>query len=76
MYFILVFSVVIASLFDYIVYSARKSEPLAMVAYLVFSIFLHLLLAKLFRVEGDLFTVSHIALCFHLRLYRRSCRHE
>ena len=31
---------------------------------LVFSIFLHLMLAKLFRVEGDLFTVSHIALLF------------
>ncbi len=66
MYFILVFSVVIASLFDlHSLFSRESLNLLAMVGFiLVFSIFLHLLLAKLFRVEGDLFTVSHIALLF------------
>jgi len=66
MYFILVFSVVIASLFDiHSLFSRESLNLLAMVGFiLVFSIFLHLMLAKLFRVEGDLFTVSHIALLF------------
>lgn len=66
MYFILVFSVVIASLFDiHSLFSRESLNLLAMVGFvLVVSIFLHILLARIFRVEGDLFTVSHIALLF------------
>jgi len=66
MYFILVFSIVIASMFDIRTLFSRESlNLLVMVSFiLVFSILLHLLLARLFRVEGDLFTVSHIALLF------------
>ncbi|MDD3522829.1 MAG: DUF819 family protein, partial [Bacteroidales bacterium] len=66
MYFILVFSIVIASLFDVRTLFLRESmNTLAMVAFvLVVSVLLHLILARIFRVEGDLFTVSHIALLF------------
>jgi uncharacterized membrane protein len=66
MYFILVFSVVIASLFDiHTLFSRESLNLLVMVGFiLVFSILLHLLLARICRVEGDLFTVSHIALLF------------
>ncbi|MDD5282857.1 MAG: DUF819 family protein [Bacteroidales bacterium] len=66
MYFILVFSVVIASLFDiHSLFSRESLNLLAMVGFvLVVSIFLHILLARIFRVEGDLFTVSHIDLLF------------
>jgi uncharacterized membrane protein len=66
MYFILVFSIVIASMFDiHTLFSRESLNLLAMIAFiLVFSILLHLLLARIFRVEGDLFTVSHIALLF------------
>lgn len=66
MYFILVFSIVIASLFDVRTLFLRESmNTLALVAFiLVVSVLLHLILARVFRVEGDLFTVSHIALLF------------
>ncbi len=66
MYFILVFSIVIASLFDIRTLFMRESlNVLALVSFiLVVSVLLHLLMARIFRVEGDLFTVSHIALLF------------
>ena len=66
MYFILIFSIVIASMFDiHTLFSRESLNLLAMIAFvLVFSIVLHLILARIFRVEGDLFTVSHIALLF------------
>ncbi|HNR27915.1 MAG TPA: DUF819 family protein [Bacteroidales bacterium] len=66
MYFILVFSIVIASQFNIRTLFMRESlNVLALVSFiLVVSIFLHLILARIFRVEGDLFTVSHIALLF------------
>jgi len=66
MYFILVFSIVIASQFDLRTLFMRESlSVLALVSFiLVVSVFLHLILARIFRVEGDLFTVSHIALLF------------
>ena len=66
MYFILIFSIVIASIFDiHTLFSRESLNLLAMIAFvLVFSIVLHLILARIFRVEGDLFTVSHIALLF------------
>ena len=66
MYFILIFSIVIASMFDiHTLFSRESLNLLTMIAFvLVFSILLHLLFARIFRVEGDLFTVSHIALLF------------
>ena len=56
----------IASLFDiHSLFSRESLNLLAMVGFvLVISIFLHILLARIFRIEGDLFTVSHIALLF------------
>lgn len=66
MFFILIFSVVIASLFDLrSLFSHQSLTLLGMVGFvLVLSVLIHLLLAKIFKVEGDLFTVSHIGLLF------------
>lgn len=66
MFFILMFSVIIASQFNLGSLISRQSlNILAMVGFvLVVSVAIHLLLAKLFKVEGDLFTVSHVALLF------------
>lgn len=66
MYFILVFSIIIASMFDiHALFSRASLNIMGMIAFiLVFSVLLHLLFAKIFKVEADLFTVSHIALLF------------
>ncbi len=66
MYFILVFSIVIASMFDiHTLFSRESLNLLGMISFiLVFSIALHLVFARIFKIEADLFTVSHIALLF------------
>lgn len=62
MVFILMFSVVVASQFD-ITTLYRTSHLLYFILYImVVSIVLHLLLCRLFKVEGDLFTVASVGL--------------
>ena len=78
MYFILVFSVVDRILFDiHSLFSRESLNLLAMVGFvLVVSIFLHILLARIFRVEG-ICSLFPISLCFfRLLLYCRCSRHE
>lgn len=62
MFFILIFSIVVASKFD--IHHIRGS--LQILWFIVFvmltSIVLHLIICKIFKVEGDLFTVGHISL--------------
>lgn len=62
MFFILIFSVVVASKFD--IHAIKGS--LQILWFIVFvmltSIVLHLIICKIFKVEGDLFTVGHISL--------------
>jgi len=63
MFFILIFSVVVASQFD--IYSL-KTEGLQILFFILFvmivSIGLHLLFSRFAKVSGDLFTVAHVAL--------------
>ena len=62
MFFILIFSVVVASKFD--IHAIKGS--LQILWFIIFvmltSIVLHLIICKIFKVEGDLFTVGHISL--------------
>jgi len=65
MYFINVFSVVIASQFDIANLNKGNLLMLAFIGFvIVVSTLLHLLLSRLFKVDGDLFTVSHVALLY------------
>lgn len=63
MFFILVFSVVVASQFN--IYAINKST-LTIMWYILFvmmiSIVLHIIICRIFKVNGDLFTVGHISL--------------
>ncbi len=63
MFFILIFSLVVASMFDV---TKIDSSSLAIMWYILFvmvvSIVLHLLFCKACKVSGDLFTVGHISL--------------
>jgi len=63
MFFILVFSIIVASLFDY---HSIQGSAVGIGAFVLWIILcgslLHLLLCRLFKVSGDLFTVSQIAL--------------
>lgn len=63
MFFILVFSVVVASQFD--IYSL-KTEGLNICFFVLFvmlvSVGLHLLISRFAKVSGDLFTVAHVGL--------------
>jgi uncharacterized membrane protein len=46
-------------------FSRESLNLLGMISFiLVFSIALHLVFARIFKIEADLFTVSHIALLF------------
>ena len=65
MYFILVFSIVIASMFDiHTLFSRESLNLLGMISFiLVFSIALHLVFARIFKMKRS-FAVSHIALLF------------
>lgn len=63
MFFILIFSVVVASQFN--IYSVDTSA-MAVMAFIAFvllvALCIHLILSKLFKVEGDLFTVAQVGL--------------
>lgn len=63
MFFILVFSVVVASRFD--IYSV-DSSALAVMGFIAFimlvALFIHLILCRIFKVEGDLFVVGQVGL--------------
>ncbi|MCR4874101.1 MAG: DUF819 family protein [Bacteroidales bacterium] len=62
MFFILIFSVVVASKFD-IHHIKGSLQILWFIVYVMLtSIVLHLIICKIFKVEGDLFTVGHISL--------------
>ncbi len=63
MFFILIFSVIVASLFD--IHSINSSAAMIglFVAWImVISALLHLLLCRIMKVSGDLFTVGQVAL--------------
>ncbi|MBQ5993588.1 MAG: DUF819 family protein [Bacteroidales bacterium] len=62
MFFILIFSVVVASKFD--IHAIKGSLHILWFILFVMltSIVLHLIICKIFKVEGDLFTVGHISL--------------
>ena len=62
MFFILIFSIVVASKFD--IHAIKGSLQILWFILFVMltSIVLHLIICKLFKVEGDLFTVGHISL--------------
>ncbi len=63
MFFILIFSVVVSSQFN--IYAINNST-LTIMWYILFvmivSIVLHIIICRLFKVNGDLFTVGHISL--------------
>ena len=63
MFFILIFSVVVASKFDIHQINQSSLQILWFILFVMLtSIVLHLIICKLFKVEGDLFTVGHISL--------------
>lgn len=65
MYFILVFSIVISSQFDIYSLNTNNLMLLAFIAFiLITSVILHVLFSRLFKVDGDLFSITHIALIF------------
>lgn len=63
MFFILIFSVAVASQFN--IYAINRST-LTIMWYILFvmliSIVLHIIICRIFKVNGDLFTVGHISL--------------
>ncbi|MBO6081007.1 MAG: DUF819 family protein [Bacteroidales bacterium] len=63
MFFILIFSVVVASKFDIHQIDRSSLKILWFILFVMLtSIILHLIICKIFKVEGDLFTVGHISL--------------
>lgn len=63
MFFILIFSVVVASKFDIHQIDRSSLKILYFILFVMLtSIILHLIICKIFKVEGDLFTVGHISL--------------
>ena len=63
MFFILIFSVVVASKFDIHQIDQSSLKILWFILFvMVTSIILHIIFCKIFKVEGDLFTVGHISL--------------
>ncbi len=62
MFFILIFSVVVASKFD--IHALKGSLQILwfILFVMITSIILHVIICKIFKVEGDLFTVGHISL--------------
>lgn len=62
MFFILIFSIVVASKFD--IHAIKGSLQILWFILFVMltSIILHTIICKIFKVEGDLFTVGHISL--------------
>ncbi len=65
MYFINMFSVVIASQFDIMSLNAHNLLLIGYIAFIIASAtLLHLLFARIAKVDGDLFTVSHVGLLY------------
>lgn len=63
MFFILLFSVVVASKFDISAINAGVLNLLWFIMFITFSaVFIHLLLCRIFKVTGDLFTVALVAM--------------
>lgn len=63
MFFILIFSVVVASQFNIQSINTSALTTLCFVLYIMLtSVFLHILLSRIFKVNGDLFCVAHIGL--------------
>ena len=63
MFFILIFSVVVASKFDIHQIDQSSLKILWFILFVMLtSIILHIIICKIFKVEGDLFTVGHISL--------------
>ncbi|MEG1910403.1 MAG: DUF819 family protein, partial [Bacteroidales bacterium] len=65
MYFVLVFSIIIASNFKI---DRINSDTVALLGFIIFimlvGVSMHLLLAKIFKIEGDLYTIAICALLF------------
>ncbi|MCF0207497.1 MAG: DUF819 family protein [Bacteroidales bacterium] len=63
MFFILIFSIIVASMFDY---RSVNTDSIAIGMYvawvILFSAILHLIFCRIAKVSGDLFTVSQVAL--------------
>ncbi len=65
MFFIVMFSIVIASQFDLQSLSAANLSIVGFIAFvIVVATLLHLLFSRIFKVPGDLFTVAHVALLY------------
>jgi uncharacterized membrane protein len=65
MYFILVFSIVVASMADFSKFNITSLPLMYFVAYAVFAtLFLHVLLAKIFRVDADTVMITSVAMIF------------
>jgi uncharacterized membrane protein len=63
MFFILIFSIVVASKFDIHQIDRSSLKILWFILFvMITSIVLHLVFCKIFKVEGDLFTVGHVSL--------------
>lgn len=65
MFFIILFSMVIASQFDLYSLSVANLSIIAFIAFvIVVATVLHLLLSRITKVPGDLFTVAHVAMLY------------
>lgn len=65
MFLIVLFSIVIASQFDLKSLNLSNLSIIGFIAFVIFAAtLLHLLISKLFKIPGDLFTVAHVALLY------------
>lgn len=65
MFFIVMFSIVIASQFDIHSLGLANLSIVGFIAFvIVVATLLHLLISRVFKVPGDLFTVAHVALLY------------
>jgi len=65
MFFIIMFSMVIASQFDLQSLGLVNLDIIGFIAFvIVVATLLHLLISRIFKVPGDLFTVAHVALLY------------
>ena len=65
MFLIILFSILIASQFDASKLEAADLKLLLLIAFVIFtSTILHLLISKITKIPGDLFTIAHVALLY------------
>jgi len=65
MFFIIMFSMVIASQFDLQSLGLVNLDIIGFIAFvIVVATLLHLLISRIFKIPGDLFTVAHVALLY------------